>query len=214
MLNILRRAMPILVSVACGTSSFAVNLVANGSFELPMVDANLDDGNGVYWYTRQNDPADWIVAHSGTAILRNRAGGWVGTDGEQFINLESGYNESVSQTLSTVVGQMYKISFDLAADDYGQNNLIDSCVGVSWEGTGVGLVTPTQSSVRSVNWDHIEIIVTATSSSSEFKLRDAFVGNSYRGPVLDNVKVESVPEPATLCVLGLAVTAAIRRKRK
>lgn len=206
------RSIAFVAFAVVAVSASATNLVVNGSFESPVVAGSQNDGSALYQYDFTS-MAPWTGGN--LLVLRNRAPFWVGTDGEQFINLQHSGIFQIGQDLNTVVGQQYRISFDLAADIFAGSGVLSDCtVGVKWNGQTIGTYTPSSAAGQTLTWDSISLNLTASSNVANLSLYDVNNNVNFTGPLLDNVRAEAVPEPTTLLVLGLGLgAAAIRRRR-
>jgi len=51
-----------------------------------------------------------------------------------------------------------------------------------------------------------------TTTTLEFYSLD--IGDSWKGPALDNIIVTAIPEPATISLLGLGGLASLKKRRK
>ena len=191
-----------LVCAAAPTfASVPADLVNNGTFE--------DISGSPFGSYITLDPASsylvgWKVG--GTSVDLIRAPYFGAIDGISVDMLGSPGPGSLSQTLTTVIGQSYKLSFDLSknpeASTAEQKTLEVSLTGAS-----------TKSYIGAATVAHEVLTFTATSASTV--LTFAANAQSSWGAVLDNVSVTAVPEPESyamlLAGLGLMVTMARRR---
>jgi hypothetical protein len=144
--------------------------------------------------------------------------------GNQFVYLDYGVSvNTISQTLTTVVGQSYTISYWLA--DTSPNTVVVKFGGQTlFNGTA-----PTAGVTSSSNYVNYTFTATATSTSTVLSFTGQWlnVGEDDQGTSLDDVSVTpagssappTTPAPASLylCLIGLAglglYTLAVRRRR-
>lgn len=201
-------------------STARAELVTNGSFELPDINATITDGQNPILYRYERISAallsGWTVQGATVALLDSVPGKWVADAGNQYINVESGFGAAVSQSLATTAGQQYRLSFAYAADSFTGLTSVDDALRVFWNGTQIDLVDESDATRADLNWTTHIYLLTATNSSTVLRFEDV-PGVSFIGAYLDNVSVTSaVPLPAGLCLLGssLAALAGLRLRRR
>ena len=179
-----------------------VDLIVNGSFEENLM------ANG-HWsiFSGLNG---WSAGAHGVELRNNIAG--TALDGVNFVELDTTANSSISQTVSTVAGQWYALSFNYS-------NRADTAVdtnGLSWSfggSAGTAAALPAVSGDHS--WTTFNTLVQATGSST--MLNFAALGNSDGyGTSLDKVSLTAaVPEPQTyaLMLAGLIAVGFVSRRR-
>ncbi|MEH2288132.1 DUF642 domain-containing protein [Nostoc sp.] len=170
----------------------AAELVKNGNFELdPLVDPNnpkVTNPNITDW-AKSGDPMDV----SGIRISNFPQSGNQGLSLSGFIGLSH-----ISQTLSTLPGQQYELSYYLASIDEAPDldNQFQTFVG--------GNKISDLEDIYFQPYTQYKFNFTADSSSTELKFGD---WDRYGFLYLDNVSVKPVPEPSTIG--GIAVTAGL-----
>ena len=174
------------------TACMATNLILNPGFE-----------SGTTSWTASIFALDTSVVHSGTNAMRT---GCVGTGCVSTL----GAGAYVSQTLATLAGQNYDLSFWVS-----ENDVAPSEVTVFWNGTMVAdMLNPANNTSPSF----VQISLTnllATSSSTVFEVH----GRQDPGRMyFDDFFADATPtpEPATLAIagLGLAALGIFRRRSK
>lgn len=180
----------------------AANIVVNGSFENP------DIAPGT-WMVFSPSIMGWTTGGAGIEIRDGVAG--KAYQGSQFAELDShgaNSNSSISQTLSTLVGQTYKLSFAYS----GRINQLESTNGISvfWNGALLDTVSAVGSNIH--NWVVYSFTVQAIGNDV---LKFAAVGKEDTlGGSLDAVKVNAVPIPAALFLFAPALIGLLGLRRK
>ncbi len=181
-------------------ASPATNLVSNGSFETNLMSPGT-------WGVGSN-LTGWTGGSYGIELRDNVDG--TASDGRNFVELDTTANSSMSQTISTVLGQWYLLTFDYA-DRVGTAASTD---GIAWSFGGAGGVIEGSGSDA---WQHFSTRVQADSSRMTLNFSATGLSDSM-GTSLDNVSVSAsaVPEPAgiTLVLGALGAAAAVTRRRQ
>lgn len=164
----------VLAAHACGQE-----LVANGGFELPIVsDAWVKRDPGVTF-------GGWTVDADCNGIVHVASFGRpAAQDGLQCVELNFFTHGGISQTLATVPGQFYRLTFLMAGQtDAGPN---EKPMRIDWDGLAQQTVTWDRSAAHS-NWVAHSILVRASKSATVLH----FVGLTEvdGGPYLDAVSV-------------------------
>src|ERR1035441_7755331 len=183
-------------------SAHASSLVADGGFEAA-------GGGSVFSAVSSIDAGSWNVIQG--AVYVDNQDPWV-YDGNNSVNL-TGANlyvpNTLSQTLSTVVGQTYNVSFWGDADIANTFSLTDNGSAVTGMPTSIahnGFPNPTNSSLF-VDYTG-KFTATSTSTTLSFTdTGDPAIGSSNISVMIDDVNVSAAaaatPEPASI---GLTLT--------
>ena len=226
-----RASTTVLVAMTLAGSSLAhANLIVNGSFELPVVDAG--DMCGPYSYCRAFTPGDtidgWTVVGNGgvagTAMVISNAytepdNGdgqtlhFDAEDGIQSIDLtgegNQGTSNGIKQTVATIPGTMYQLTFEVG-HQYDQAPGYPGAASVSlWldlmnnGASEVGVYSNDADTPEDITWESFQFDFEALDTVTTIAFLNATpVGNNFAG--LDNVDlVALLPEPSSL---WLAVT--------
>jgi choice-of-anchor C domain-containing protein len=172
--------------VTLGTSlllfagSARANLLVNGSFELPVLsvpNTTYPSGSGAL--------TGWSI--SGTSGIDHVGTLWQAADGSQSISLNWTSPSTIAQTVTTVNGQSYRISFSLAADNPAENATVRT-VDVFWGVQLLGSLSfdPAGKTSSSMGWVGYSFDVQGTGSDI---LKFVSTTPSAWGPALDNVEV-------------------------
>lgn len=146
----------------------------------------------------------WTVLQGTVAITSNTIFANIAHSGSQAALLDYGSGMNVlNQTLSTINGQSYDISFFLS-DDTGGNDLMVSfgsatILSITTPLTGIGA------------YDLFSLTARATGPSTALKFSGLFTDTAGVGTILDDVSVTpvaatSVPEPSSTLLTGAGLT--------
>lgn len=200
----------------CGAArAGTVNVVENGRFENPHVPTGS-------WDTFQEIPG-WITTFGSGIEIQNRTFGRSPFDGDQYVELDAYANSGMKQTLPTVVGQWYELSFAFSPRPEVSSN--SNGIAVYWSGVLLDEMTEDGIGLSDTIWTTKQYTVLATEASTDLAFWATGISDSNGGHV-DNVRVmgegvapgSEVPEPssliafASLSLAGIAAGAWRRRK--
>lgn len=187
------------VLAVVGLSAQAVELVNNGSFESY-------SGNPFTGYVTVGNGSTaitgWTVGGTSVDVI---SGAYGAISGNSIDMLGSPGPGSLSQTLTTTVGQTYQLSFDLSYNGGSYKNIGFSFGGITGTATATSATFP---------FYHFTGNYLASTGNTLLSFASTGTGNS--GVVLDNVSVTAVPEPESYAMMlaGLGLMGAIARRRK
>jgi hypothetical protein len=199
----------ILLAMAGFTASANANLVANGGFEA-------DSFNGPW--IQQPNITGWssnlpfeLQRGSNTGGLSNFD---VSFEGNQYLELNSTALSSIYQSLATVAGQAYNLSFAYSGRPDTPGGAI-SAMQIFWNGI---MLNPTVTAAADSGWlvyTYNNLIATGNNTVLAFNSTGPGDQPSY-GSYLDAVSVNAVPEPMTIAMmlLGLGLMGVVIGKRK
>jgi hypothetical protein len=197
-----------------GNTSFA-NLILNGDFELQQY---VSSGK---WTQKSSIPGWSIFEGDSVFEIQNNLYG----ENSQYLELAPNKPVGIMQTIDTVIGAKYILSFDYSPRPdapYDNNGLI---VGFAQPLSSNSIGTLNQiASLHNGNnagWSHFSYSFNALSDHTAIVFAAsnmlASKAPSY-GPLLDNVSVESAPipnpEPGTMLLMGIGVAGAIFMRRR
>ena len=207
-------------NTSCSAEDATVELLNNGSFETPVVT------DPAFWDIVASGTASWLanwINPTGAPATANlefqKTGiiaGWAASSGDQWTELDSDWggpsssqtgeagSVEISQTVSTVNGQVYKVSFDFSPrpGTTASENKVEVLVNdVLVPAATVG---PTAGGANTA-WTTQTFNFTATGASTKIAFRDAGTPNNSVGSLLDNTSMKCVapdeqPETGTLIV--------------
>jgi len=183
----------------------SANLLNNGSFEATAINT----GN----WTIVSSLAGWTTGDLGIELRNNVVGSALA--GNNFAELDTTGNSSISQSIATVAGQWYSLSFAYS----NRSDVALNSNGLSWtfgDATGTAIASTLASGGN--QWQQFSTQVQASGTS--MTLSFSAIGRSDSlGSSLDNISVSSVsavPEPESYALLlaGLGAMALVLRRRK
>jgi len=180
----------------------SANLVNNGSFEATAI----NNGN----WTIVSSLAGWTTGDLGIELRNNVVGSALA--GNNFAELDTTGNSSISQSIATVAGQWYTLSFAYS----NRSDVAVNSNGLSWtfgDTTGNAIASTLASGGN--QWQQFSTVVKASGSSMTLSF-SAIGSSDSLGSSLDNISVSAVPEPQSYALLlaGLGAMALVVRRRK
>lgn len=193
------------------------NLLVNGSFEsgTPAV------SGGSITAIDPGGLAGWTVAPSVSGghywwYMSSGATWGVAQDGDCFLN-PTYADESVAQSFAVTAGTSYIVSYyeALRKGAAGASDSMTASIALT-AGGATGALSQVSHNVLDNsavgNWQPFSFTFTPDTTTTA-TLRLVFNGDGPGYPVIDNVVVAVVPEPATLTLCGLGLLAACRPRR-
>jgi hypothetical protein len=188
--------------VLSGTCAGA-NLIENGSFENPPLMGN-------YEYVPGGSSAitGWQTALSGVeryepAALAPFGISGITVDGQLMLDLNTDFavGGGIDQTISTVSGQAYTLTFyEGTVAGFGRNGTAN-IVASAGSATNTFTVTNLSSTIA---WTQYSLPFTASSSTTFVSFRN-FDAPSQTFAMLDDISVVAIPEPAALFLALIGV---------
>lgn len=197
------------LSIPLLASAGPVNLLTNGSFE----DVGMADGiQTLASGTWQNFLAlpGWTSNANGIEVRNNVSGS--AQDGSNFVELDTTRNSVAMQSVSTIVGAVYDLSFYFAARPGTSGRAADTNnITVYWNNVALGTASGIGAGTVH-NWLRYSYSVLGTGNDT-LEFRAAGTSDSFGGS-LDNVSL-NVPEPGSIALVigGLIAAGAARRRQ-
>ncbi len=193
-----------IVSIMCLAVTPAwANLVTNGGFETG------DDPSP--FTTLTSGLSGWSITGSIDYIGTY----WTAFEGSRSIDLAGDGEGRISQTISTVAGTPYRVSFAMAGNPDGGDPIKQL---VAWIGSGEGKVFSFNTAGKNktdMEWVTKWFDFTASSEETTISFQSLMFDSPY-GAALDNISVTAIPIPAAAWLLGTGLIglAIIRRRMK
>ncbi len=210
----LRWSIATAVAFVVSGSALATNLVQNGSFETP-ISNNQFGRNPQSWFAGQTLDGFWYVSQGSIDIVRPPYPPLPAAyDGAQYIDLNGVPNTGmggVYQDISVAVAGVYTLSF-AQHGNYSVNRTQARVMNVAFG----SLFSGSYAHSYGDPWLHHSVTITIDTPGT---YRLSFVSTTptnFEGAILDDVRLELVPEPASLTAIGVGLASLVglrRRKR-
>ncbi len=201
--------------VAVNTATAQVNLLVNASFEDIVASSGALKQHNSGWTGSGGFAGEW----AGTATF---TGGWL-ENNENLTNITTAAHldhfglyisnsaGTVTQSVSTVIGQSYTIS-GLLGNAESNSNLAGNGATAAVLVGGVAVATQSEG-----QWGSFTHTFTAAATTTAIAY-GATVGDDSPNPsvfvVVDNLNLTKVPEPSSAVLLGLGVLGLIVRRKR
>jgi choice-of-anchor C domain-containing protein len=230
----------LLAAFAAPQQTHAAMLI-NGDLETTIAP---DNWNMVSATTTQNNNAllGWTITGGAIDVVPNSY--WRSSTGNYSVDLAGSPGiGGISQTVTTIIGEEYQLLFDFAINpenNTGEGSSIKRLAvrAIANDGDIDGIQVFSDDKGTRKYWDmqyETKVFLFAATSTRTTIAFNAMMPlglpgsftplNVYSGPVIDNVELDlapgtdtppppSIPEPASLAVLGLGAVALLRRRTR
>ncbi len=185
----------------------AASLLVNGSFEEAAPGSSVPSGNFATLSSGSTAILGWTVDSGSIDWINNY---WQPSDGELSLDMSGRGAGAISQTIATVAGQWYRLSFDIAGNVDSGDTIKNLLVDVQVDDQLFSFSTTGQSR-SDMGWERrtFDFQAADTSTTVGFISQES---NAW-GPALDNAAVTVVPLPAAT-LPGIALLAAFGLRRR
>jgi hypothetical protein len=199
----------VFVSVIC-SSALATNLVQNGSFESP-ISNNRFGSNPATWFNGQTFGGYWNVFQANIDIVRTPYSPLPAAyEGVQYIDLNGTTTlGGVYQDIFVGSAGVYTLSF-AQHGNYSFNRTIPRTMSVAFGSLFSGSYTHRHGDP----WRLYSVTLTINTPGTYRLSFVSTTSTNAEGPLVDDVRLELVPEPASLTVIGIGLASLLKRRRR
>jgi choice-of-anchor C domain-containing protein len=172
--------------------------IINGSFETGTIDP------GSFTTLGAGDSTSitgWTVGGAGVDYIGTY---WTASDGARSLDLSALHSGSISQQLTGLhTGQQYTVSFDMAGNPDGGNDVKSLDVGVNGLATLNYTFDTTGQSKADMGWTTFTYVFVAAATTQTLTFLSQT--DTPYGPALDNVAIAATPIPGAILLFGSAL---------
>jgi choice-of-anchor C domain-containing protein len=210
------------LSILAAASSVNAATIVNGGFEsstlTPAEQTQMANQGFATLAAGSTSLTGWSIGGGGIDYIGSY---WAPAGGTHSIDLNALTAGSIFQTISTVVGQAYEVSFDLAGNPDGAPVVKLAIADATGLPGAAYLFDTTGKTKTNMGWTQLTYDFTADSTSTTltFSNSNQTGFKTPYGAALDNISISAVPEPATWAVMligfgGLGAAMRSRRSRR
>ena len=176
--------------------------LVNGNFESGIAPGTTKPAGStdVTGWAVLSDSVDWVDGIGSVPEIN-------GTNGSLFIDLNGNLPGGIQQTFGTLVGQAYLITFDMNANTVvGASKSLQISAGADSQ-----TFTFVPNAATDVVWQPKSFVFTATGPTTTLTFV-SLVNASNAGPLIDNVAIADIREPASAALVALGCAAVWLRR--
>jgi choice-of-anchor C domain-containing protein len=196
----------IAAAVAFSATAARADLITNGSFETSTVGSV-----GAFTTLSAGSTAitGWTIGAGGIDYIGTY---WNAADGSYSLDMSALSAGTISQTLNTIAGHSYSVSFALAGNPDSGPAIKQLLVSATGAGSGAYSFDTTGDSKTAMGWVTETYFFIAQGSSTTLTFA-SLINNPY-GPALDNVSVTDIPAPASIGVMAMGLLGLAFARRR
>jgi choice-of-anchor C domain-containing protein len=209
------------LSILAAASSVNAATIVNGGFEsstlTPAEAAQMTSQGFATLSAGNTDLTGWSIGGAGIDYIGSY---WTPAGGTHSIDLNALSAGSIFQTVATVVGQTYQVSFDLAGNPDGAPIVKLAIADATGLPGAAYLFDTTGKTKTNMGWTAFTYDFTADSTATTLTFSNSNQSGftTPYGAALDNISISSVPEPTSWALMlvgfgGLGMAVRSRRSR-
>ncbi len=210
------------VAIIVGSASHAqTNLILNGGFEAPISD-NQYGHPPATWFDEASF-GGWTVEFGSVDIGRDPTTWGYAYEGVQYVDLNGWHRGAIYQDISVPVGGPYVLrlalngNYDGGTKDYRKARVeLRQGANLVFRGDYTHYYNQNLPFNRQ-EWRVFAQQLTLTAGTYRVRLESLESRHNFFGPVVDDIRLQMVPEPATLVLAGSALPSlllTLRRRRR
>ncbi|HEX4181724.1 MAG TPA: choice-of-anchor C family protein [Caulobacteraceae bacterium] len=207
------------MSILAAASSVNAATIVNGGFEsstlTPAEAAQMSSQGFATLGAGNTDLTGWSIGGAGIDYIGSY---WMPAGGTHSIDLNALSAGSIFQSVATVIGQAYQVSFDLAGNPDGAPIVKLAIADATGLPGAAYLFDTTGKTKTNMGWTTFTYDFTADSTATTLTFSNSNQSGFKTpfGAALDNISISAVPEPASwaLMLIGFGTLGMAMRSRR